>query len=374
VKISTKIVYLTIAFLLAAQVYAANEGVSVVGSVPAEVIINVPKSPTKYTSQNALPTASTTEPTQTEVKHILLQRVVLSPSAQQFLDKKVRTAETETPDDLAQTDGTALPIKKTLGMNNVPVFDQGMHGACVTFAATAILDAALNKGNYISQLCNLELTETLYPATSMGPHGWEGSTDHIIMDQIKKYGIITNQYQDTYGCAGVFKYPAYERSNWGNPMPASEFVKHSEPVMSTLTATSIMNNNNAFSVRTDPEVAFAKVKEALAKGHRVLIAYLVDQQVHRVGALGRYRVMNDSWIMSADIKKHILRHEIEAGHAVVLTGYDDTKEIKNDKDHSTHKGIFIIRNSWGKFAGNRGEYYMSYDYFKMMADEAIEIK
>ena len=50
---------------------------------------------------------------------------------------------------------------KNIGMNNVPVLDQGRHGSCATFAATGALDAALTKPSgelgYISQLCNLDL-------------------------------------------------------------------------------------------------------------------------------------------------------------------------------------------------------------------------
>src|SRR3989338_2283243 len=50
-----------------------------------------------------------------------------------------------------------LPSKVKVGMQLTHVLDQGYHGSCVTFAVTAALDAALGAGDYISQLCNLEL-------------------------------------------------------------------------------------------------------------------------------------------------------------------------------------------------------------------------
>lgn len=40
-----------------------------------------------------------------------------------------------------------------LGMNSVPVLDQGSYGTCVTFATTAAMDAVLGLGDYISQQC-----------------------------------------------------------------------------------------------------------------------------------------------------------------------------------------------------------------------------
>ena len=51
---------------------------------------------------------------------------------------------------------TPTPSEIQLGMNGVPVLDQGRFGTCVTFADTAAVDAALGKGDYISQLCLLQ--------------------------------------------------------------------------------------------------------------------------------------------------------------------------------------------------------------------------
>ena len=67
-----------------------------------------------------------------------------------------------------------LPKRILLGMNNVPVLDQGSHGTCVTFAITAAIDAALSKGDYISQLCQLELGTYLEPM-GYSVSGWDGS-------------------------------------------------------------------------------------------------------------------------------------------------------------------------------------------------------
>lgn len=60
-----------------------------------------------------------------------------------------------------------------LGMANVPVLDQGAYGTCVTFAATAALDARLQKGDYIDQQCSLALNKTL------GHNYWNGAYNAV---------------------------------------------------------------------------------------------------------------------------------------------------------------------------------------------------
>lgn len=42
--------------------------------------------------------------------------------------------------------------------------------------------------------------------------------------------------------------------------------------------------------------------------------------------------------------------QVEGGHAICCVGYDDFKKV------------FIIRNSWGDATGDKGYYYMGYDY------------
>src|SRR4029077_16988364 len=86
----------------------------------------------------------------------------------------------------------SLPTNVNLGMNNVPVLDQGMHGTCVTFATMAALDAVYGKENYISQLCNLSLGSYLEKISAGSyPSGWNGSLNKIVLEQIKTYGIIS---------------------------------------------------------------------------------------------------------------------------------------------------------------------------------------
>src|SRR5262245_37425480 len=83
-------------------------------------------------------------------KQVTLMNFKLSTKEKQNLFQRLSTNKYDAT--LATVD--KLPSKIDLGMNRVPVLDQGRHGSCVTFAVTAALDAELGKGDYISQLCN----------------------------------------------------------------------------------------------------------------------------------------------------------------------------------------------------------------------------
>jgi C1A family cysteine protease len=46
---------------------------------------------------------------------------------------------------------------------------------------------------------------------------------------------------------------------------------------------------------------------------------------------------------------------------------DDDNAVAVDTHGKNHNGLLILRNSWGTSVGDYGEFYMSYDYFKLLA-------
>ena len=58
------------------------------------------------------------------------------------------------------------------------------------------------------------------------------------------------------------------------------------------------------------------------------------------------------------------QERIEGGHAVLAVGYDDGK------------GRFMIQNSWGASKGDKGYYYMPYQYLTntILADDFWTIR
>lgn len=80
----------------------------------------------------------------------------------------------------------------------------------------------------------------------------------------------------------------------------------------------------------------------------------------------------DTWVINAAILKKAKAGTLYSGHEIIIIGYDDTAVVRGS-DGRISKGMLILRNSWGPYAGDGGNYYMSYEYFKYLADEATAI-
>lgn len=89
------------------------------------------------------------------------------------------------------------------------------------------------------------------------------------------------------------------------------------------------------------------VKKALCKGYPVATAL---------------RYFDGCWMDSGKISIPNIETDKDSGsHAVVITGFNDTKQV------------FNIKNSWGRNLGNDGFYEAPYDYIKKYSLELIAI-
>ncbi len=307
---------------------------------------------------------SATSPTST-TKTVYLQKLALSDSMKASIAK--RLADNEKPKVSFDAD-QASNKSKQLSMNDVPVLNQGQHGTCATFATTAAVDAFLAKDprDYISQMCNLELGEYLHEQDDHYMSGWDGSFASVVLKQMSDYGIISKS-----SCDDLYPLRA---SDEGHALPIDAFnVKH-EMVMSSVPYTAIADATrpDLFKNLTGDK-ALAQVKQALNDGSRVLIGTLLVENADNDGAgvNGMYSNKRAAWVLSPATQKGL--PSTESGHEMVITGYNDTAvavEVKHagtkggPKKDGKHAGVLTLRNSWGKDAGDNGEYYMSYDFFK----------
>jgi hypothetical protein len=260
---------------------------------------------------------------------------------------------------LPTVNANGLPAKQ-LGMNRVPVLDQGMHGTCVTFAVTGALDAILGKGDYISQVCNLQLGSYL-EKHSYSLSGWDGSQPITVINQIEQYGVVNNDKQRAYGCGGLKEYPIY------SPYDNQSFIEPEQfRSMSELVFGKSVNWTNIYH-EDDPDQTLNEVKNALQANDRLVFAVLLPRtDLGAVGAVGKYNtwVARDSWVLIPEIAREA--NNTRAAHEMIITGYNDNAEAV-DYNGMKHKGLLTLRNSWGDGVGDYGEFYMSYDYFKLLA-------
>jgi len=271
-----------------------------------------------------------------------------------------------------------LPTSIDLGMNNVPVLDQGLHGTCVTFAVTAAMDALLGKGDHVSQLCNLELGSYLEAHSDM-PSGWDGSLGSYVMNQVLNFGYITTDKQKAGVCSGVTIYPVNDGKNMGDKMSLDDFHMarekaedfYWEPILSPLTRILNMMDHGYHAEQVLQETKKALATELTNRKARVTFGVLLPTSHCFAGACAQRNKPSDTWALTDDINYDIFMPQLE-GHEMVITGYDDNATV-TDNEGKMHQGLFILRNSWGSDVGDGGNFYMTYDFFKKFVFEVQEI-
>ena len=325
------------------------------------------KTPAVQGKQNTQITANKTQ----EIK---LLKVELSDKAKQHFTAKASHSLAHTGQFAtnAALKFGRFPSKIQLGMNNVPVLNQGQHGTCVTFATTAAIDAALDKGDYISQLCPLQLGN--YLATNgYQSSGWDGTWGPALLSQIDSFGLVNKTNEATIGCGDLTSYPMGEDTP-ESFMTVEQYHQMSESLDENISWSPILNIHQATADRFDTNKTLADVKQALKSGDRVTFGVLLlDFDLGSVGAVGKKGSNYDSWVLTPEIARDVYLRPEFGGHEMVITGYDDDA-IATDDEGRTYQGLLTLRNSWGEQIGDKGDFYMSYEYFKLLVIEAQRIR
>ncbi|KTC64774.1 cysteine protease, papain C1 family (plasmid) [Legionella adelaidensis] len=274
-----------------------------------------------------------------------------------------------------KTESCDGPRSIQLGMNNIPVLDQGSHATCATFANTAAIDAGLGQGDYISQLCLLQLGLTLESEKlAWTPSGWSGTLGPIVLKTIDTFGVVSKQNQKIYGCGGLKEYPT-DGTGPTSGISLADYHENSDALRRIAGWSPILDI--AEYTKVDKNITFQDVRNALVSGDRVTIGVaLVDFELGTVGAVGKYKNENDTWVLTHEMLVDLYKQTASlAGHEMIVTGYDDDAVAYEYGDEKIrHQGLFKLRNSWGDKLGDGGDFYMSYDYFKTQVIEAQRIK
>lgn len=235
-------------------------------------------------------------------------------------------------------------ISNDIGMANVPVLDQGLHGTCVTFATTAILNAKMNAGDYISQQCVLELgryINTVSKCANDGCSGWKGlSSNGVSLSRIKQYGIVSKDL-----CPHQYANASYS-------LTYQQYLDLSSKLWA-----------DSFNYKKLAGSNLAAIKTAINNNNRVAIAILLHSDyIAGVAINGK---PNGLWSIAYNAEKFVhdmfYNAKLAGGHALVVTGYDDAKRLLK------------VRNSWSAKVGDSGEFYITYDYYQLLGMEAFEV-
>ncbi len=272
-----------------------------------------------------------------EPKEIKLNKVKLSDNFKQEMKSIVRTLKFQ-PEQ--QSFFNINDFDTDVGMNNVPVLDQGRNNTCALFAISAWLNANKNAGDYVSQQCLLELGVYLNQYNGEDS-GWDNiRSGTVFLDRINNYGAVNKstcprQYPEKSQIMDPQTYWNYSEGRWSQ------------------------NLNWSYVQPKDLNV----VRQALNKGQRVYIEVLLHKNYVpgfpiNGNSEGLWALPKDPYERQGFINDILSNNNI-VGHALVVTAYSDSKNL------------FKVRNSWGTKYGDKGEFYMSYDFYKLMDYNAI---
>lgn len=252
-----------------------------------------------------------------------------------------------------------LAAAKQLGMNNVPVLNQGDTYFDSAYASTATIDALLSRGDFISQLCLIQLGNYMDPSNK----GF-GFTLHHSLSRLENYGYIMKVHQKGAGCEDpntpFINYESYNRLSRNT-------------VAESIMWFPLLNVHKSVSERVNTEKTLIEIKKAINQEQRVTMGFLAFyKDGNTLGAMGSYHEKNDTWILNASMKRDLYNFPSLYYHSIVITGYDNDA-ISVDDTGEKHKGLLKLRGSWGSEAGDQGDFYMSYDYFRVLVIEAQQI-
>lgn len=260
--------------------------------------------------------------------------------------------------------------EKQLGMNDVPVLNQGAFGSCVTFANIGAIDALLSPKDYISEWCNLTLGQYLEKNSKNYQSGWNGSYGEIVLNQMLYLGVIPKQEEGTIRCGDVDSYAA--AGSTSAAMSLSDFNRYSHELTHVAWNPILTYMDGLYFKNKEMMKILDEVRSTLIAGDRMTLGFLIDDTQLFLGIEGQRYVPNDTWVMTPEIEAHLSEGKVDAGHEVIVTGFDDNAVVY-DKKGQPHQGVLTLRNSWGAKAGNQGDYYMTYDYFLQTTVEVQRI-
>jgi len=209
-----------------------------------------------------------------------------------------------------------------------PIADQGSIGSSTANAAAGLFEyyerRAFGRHVHRSRLF-------LYKATRNLLH-WTGDTGAFLrttMGALALFGAPPEEYWQ-YNIADYDKEPTAFCYAFAQGFQSLQYFRLDSP-------------------GTTRDVLLSRIKTNLASGLPSIFGFTVYCSIAQANSTG-------------GIPFPLAGESIEGGHAVVATGYDDDKVIRNTNGGITTRGALLIRNSWGTGWGQSGYGWLPYEY------------
>lgn len=216
----------------------------------------------------------------------------------------------------------ALPAKVDLRRQCPPVYNQGTMGSCTGFAiAKGLGEFILKKQNRHTELSALYLYYMERKALKK-------------IDEDSGASIASGmKILDNLGVAPEKDHPYPPQSAWGDEKKMKEFLVL-KPDNSDVTAGKSYRVAGTKSINS-----LRGIRNSLAKGMPVVFGIYIFDSFYEAKN-GQIPVPN------------VEKEQFQGGHAVMAVGYDNEKQV------------LIMRNSWGTEWGDKGYFYLPYDFVR----------
>lgn len=215
----------------------------------------------------------------------------------------------------------ALPAKVDMRSQCPPIYNQGTMGSCTGFAiAKGLGEFVLKKQNRHTELSALYL---YYMERKAAKQINEDSGASIASGM---------RILDNLGCAPEKEHPYPSERVWNDKDKMQQYLVM-KPDSSDVTA------GKSFRVKgLKPINSLRGIRNSLAKGMPVVFGIAIFDNFYSA--------------KNGVIPMPTAKSKFEGGHAVMAVGYDNDKQV------------LIMRNSWGKEWGDKGYFYLPYDFIR----------
>lgn len=216
----------------------------------------------------------------------------------------------------------ALPAAYSIpAAANVPVYDQGDLGSCISFGSGNAFEIRQNQVDGTSfTVCHMQIYQCALV------HDNEPRNEDIGSSLSTAAWVLENQ-----GAAPESEY-AYDVTKFGQPIP--------QKVMTDALKDKLLKAVKLDA--TDLQTTINNVKASISSDYPVMFGMNVYDSFYNTGSDGNVPLMSG---------------KLEGGHGICLYAYDDNHVNGPGRPNGAFRG----RNSWGASFADAGNFYLGYD-------------